>query len=224
MKEQFERTARIIGESNVEKLTETRILIFGVGGVGSYAAEGLARAGVGDITLVDKDTVDITNINRQIPALHSTLGKPKVSVMADRIRDINPHCRVEEIRLLFMPETEMDFTGYDYIIDAIDMVKAKVEIISRANAAGIPVISSMGTGNKMDPAAFKITAIEKTGVCPLARVMRRALKDKGISDIKVLYSEEEPTGRGGSISFVPPVAGLMIAGEVVKDLINWYND
>ncbi len=224
MKEQFERTEKIIGKENMAKLAGAHILLFGVGGVGSYVAEGLARAGIGAITLVDNDIVDITNINRQIPALHSTLGKSKVSVMAERIRDINPQCTVEEINMFFSPDTEMDFTGYDYIIDAIDTVKSKVEIISRAKSAGIPVISSMGTGNKMDPGAFKISTIENTKVCPLAKVMRKTLRNMGINNVKVIYSEEEPLGHGGSISFVPPAAGLMIAGEVVKDIINWYNN
>lgn len=221
MKEQFERTVRIIGEENLKKLEEAHVLLFGVGGVGSYVAEGLARAGVGTITLVDMDSVDVTNINRQIPALHSTLGRSKVSVMAERIIDINPHCRVEKKCLFFTPDTEMDFTGYDYVIDAIDHVKAKIEIISRAKAADVPVISSMGTGNKMDPGAFKIATIEKSRGCPLARTMRKTLKNLGIRDVKVLYSEEKPLSYGGSISFVPSVAGLMIAGEVVKDIINW---
>ena len=235
MNQQFERTARIIGENGVQKLAESSVLIFGVGGVGSFVAEGLARAGIGTIAIVDKDCVDVTNINRQIPALHSTIGKPKVRVMADRIRDINPECKVNALEIFFMPDTfqsanagneNINFSDYDYVVDAVDNVTAKIHIIERAGEAGIPVISSMGTGNKMDAGAFKITEIEKTKVCPLAKVMRRELKARGIEGVKVLYSEEEPVctdeGRratGGSISFVPSVAGLLIASEVVKDLL-----
>ena len=196
MNDQFERTSRIIGEEGVSELAKAKVLLFGVGGVGSFVAEALARAGIGSITLVDKDVVDITNINRQLPALHSTIGKPKVTVMAQRIRDINPDCQVEERIEFFMPgsgsrESEegcIDFASYDYVVDAVDTVTAKLEIIARAKAAGVPVISSMGTGNKLNPAAFRITTIENTKVCPLARVMRRELKSRGISGVKVLYS------------------------------------
>ncbi len=232
MKEQFERTVRIIGEEAMLKLSNTRVLLFGVGGVGSYVAEGLARAGIGEITMVDKDVIDVTNINRQIPALHSTIGMPKVSVMANRIRDINPHCKVKEHIALFLPDKsniapsqklEIDFFDYDYVVDAVDMVTAKIEIISRSRQAGVPVISCMGTGNKLDAGMFKITDIMDTKVCPLAKVMRRELKKRGIGGVKVIYSEEEPKAVGGSISFVPSVAGLMIAGEVVKDIIACYN-
>ena len=184
---------------------------------------------------MDKDCVDVTNINRQIPALHSTIGKPKVQVMAERIRDINPECRVNALEIFFMPDSfknadagdeNLDFADYDYVVDAVDNVTAKIHIIERAREAGVPVISSMGTGNKMDPGAFKIAAIEKTKVCPLAKVMRRELKARGIEGVKVLYSEEEPVctddghrATGGSISFVPSAAGLLIASEVVKDLL-----
>lgn len=230
--EQSERTIRIIGEDGLRKLQNSRVLLFGVGGVGSYVAEGLARAGIGGITMVDKDRIDITNINRQIPALHSTIGRPKAAVMAERIQDINPECRVESIELFYMPGSEvgddsavMDFALYDYVVDAIDTVTAKIAIIETAAKAGVPVISSMGTGNKLDAGAFRITVIEKTKVCPLAKVMRKELKARGISGVKVLYSEEEPksydggSARGGSISFVPSVAGLLIAGEVVRDLL-----
>ncbi len=219
--DQFERTRRVIGSEGVSDLQKSRVLIFGVGGVGSYVAEGLARAGIGHITLVDADVVDVTNINRQIPALHSTIGRPKVEVMAERIRDINPECRVQEEQLFFMPEDEtIDFSSYDYVVDAVDTVTAKIEIILRAKHAGVPVISSMGTGNKVNPGMFRITALEKTKVCPLAKVMRKEMRKRGITDVKVIYSEEEPLSVGGSVSFVPSVAGLMIAGEVVKDILS----
>lgn len=219
--DQFERTRRVIGSEGVSDLQKSRVLIFGVGGVGSYVAEGLARAGIGHITLVDADVVDVTNINRQIPALHSTIGRPKVEVMAERIRDINPECRVQEEQLFFMPEDEtIDFSSYDYVVDAVDTVTAKIEIILRAKQAGVPVISSMGTGNKVNPGMFRITALEKTKVCPLAKVMRKEMRKRGITDVKVIYSEEKPLSVGGSVSFVPSVAGLMIAGEVVKDILS----
>lgn len=219
--DQFERTRRVIGSEGVSDLQKSRVLIFGVGGVGSYVAEGLARAGIGHITLVDADVVDVTNINRQIPALHSTIGRSKVEVMAERIRDINPECRVQEEQLFFMPEDEtIDFSSYDYVVDAVDTVTAKIEIILRAKQAGVPVISSMGTGNKVNPGMFRITALEKTKVCPLAKVMRKEMRKRGITDVKVIYSEEEPLSVGGSVSFVPSVAGLMIAGEVVKDILS----
>ena len=219
--DQFERTRRVIGSEGVSDLQKSRVLIFGVGGVGSYVAEGLARAGIGHITLVDADVVDVTNINRQIPALHSTIGRPKVEVMAERIRDINPECRVQEEQLFFMPEDEtIDFSSYDYVVDAVDTVTAQIEIILRAKQAGVPVISSMGTGNKVNPGMFRITALEKTKVCPLAKVMRKEMRKRGITDVKVIYSEEEPLSVGGSVSFVPSVAGLMIAGEVVKDILS----
>lgn len=222
MNQQYERTVRIIGEEGVERLHNCSVLVFGVGGVGSYACEGLARAGVGALTLVDKDVVDITNINRQIPALHSTIGRSKVEVMAARIRDIDPDCRVDTREMFFLPDKsdDIDFVFYDYVVDAVDTVTAKIYIIERAKQAGVPVISSMGTGNKLDGGAFRIADIEETKVCPLAKVMRRELRKREISDVKVLYSEEEPRGEGGSISFVPSVAGLLIAGEVVRDLLD----
>lgn len=221
MTDQFERTKQIIGEEALDKLAKASVIVFGVGGVGSYVSEGLARAGIGSITLVDKDCVDVTNINRQIPALHSTVGKSKVEVMAKRIRDINPDCEVETMEIFYLPENRdcIGFASYDYVVDAVDTVTAKICIIEEAKAAGVPVISSMGTGNKLDAGAFVITDIEKTKVCPLAKVMRKELRNRNITDVKVIYSEEEPKGQGGSISFVPSVAGLMIAGEVVKDLI-----
>ena len=225
MKEQFARTEKLIGTESVEKLQDAAVIVFGIGGVGSYVAEGLARAGVGKITLVDKDVVDITNINRQLPALHSTVGQPKAEVMAQRIRDINPDCDIEAVECFFMPDNAdtFDFSRYDYVIDAIDTVTGKLAIIEKAYAEGVPVIASMGTGNKLDPTAFRIAAIEKTKVCPLAKVMRKELKNRGIKGVKVLYSEEEPVRTGSStpasISFVPSAAGLIIAGEVIKDLI-----
>jgi len=225
MKEQFSRTEKLIGSESVKKLQDSAVIVFGIGGVGSYVAEGLARAGIGRITLVDKDVVDITNINRQLPALHSTVGKPKAEVMAQRIRDIDPDCQVEAVECFFMPDNAdtFDFSQYDYVVDAIDTVTGKIAIIEKAYDEGTPVIASMGTGNKLDPTAFRIAAIEKTKVCPLAKVMRKELKNRGIKGVKVLYSEEEPVKTGSqtpaSISFVPSAAGLIIAGEVIKDLI-----
>lgn len=226
MSDQYSRTEMIIGTEAVDKIKAASVIVLGIGGVGSYVVEGLARAGVGRIVLVDNDTVDITNINRQLPALHSTIGKSKAEVMAKRVKDINPSCDVEAIECFFMPETadDFDFSGFDYVVDAIDTVTGKLAIISKAVAEGVPVISSMGTGNKLDPSQFKITTIEKTKVCPLAKVMRKELKARGITGVKVLYSEEEPINAGtrtpGSISFVPSVAGLMIAGAVVRDIIS----
>lgn len=226
MSDQYSRTEMIIGTEAVDKIKVASVIVLGIGGVGSYVVEGLARAGVGRIVLVDNDTVDITNINRQLPALHSTIGKSKAEVMAKRVKDINPSCDVEAIECFFMPETadDFDFSGFDYVVDAIDTVTGKLAIISKAVVEGVPVISSMGTGNKLDPSQFKITTIEKTKVCPLAKVMRKELKSRGITGVKVLYSEEEPVNAGirtpGSISFVPSVAGLMIAGAVVRDIIS----
>jgi len=223
MKQQYERTSRIIGERGVDRLHDCSVLVFGTGGVGSYVCEGLARAGIGSLTIVDKDVVDETNINRQIIALHSTIGQPKAKLMADRIRDIDPDCQVTAREMFFLPggqPDDLDFASYDYVVDAVDTVSAKIYIIERARQAGVPVISSMGTGNKLDGGAFRITTIEKTKVCPLAKVMRRELKKRSITGVKVLYSEEEPKSTGGSISFVPSVAGLLIAGEVVRDLLS----
>lgn len=214
----------LIGREGVEQLAASSVIVFGIGGVGSYVTEGLARAGVGSLTLVDNDVVDITNINRQIPALHSTIGKHKAVVMEERIRDINPSCMVDVVDHFFLPENahRFDFTRYDYVVDAIDTVTGKLALIEKAYDEGVPIISSMGTGNKLDPSMFKIAAIEKTKVCPLAKVMRKELRDRGIRGVKVLYSEEEPvchTKTPGSISFVPSVAGLLIAGEVIRDLL-----
>lgn len=231
---QFARSALLLGQENIESLAQRSVLLFGVGGVGSFVAEGLARAGIGRITLVDNDTVALSNCNRQLPALHSTLGQYKAQVMADRIADINPACQVEALCLFYGPETQeaINFPQYDYVVDAIDTVTAKLLVIAQAKAAGVPVISSMGTGNKLDPSRFRIGDINKTSVCPLARVMRRELKARGIAHVNVLWSDElprEPLDSGalpapgrrqtpGSLPFVPPVAGLMIAGRVVLDL------
>ena len=215
----------------MEQLSKSRVALFGVGGVGGYVAEALARSGVGHIDLIDKDTVSESNINRQIIALTSTVGRSKVSVMAERIRAINPSAEVREFETFYLPETadQFDFTQYDYIIDAIDTVTAKLSLIEQAKKAGTPIICSMGTGNKLNPAAFEVTDISGTSVCPLARVMRRELKKRGITSLKVVYSKEEPLTPSenieefgkhlpGSISFVPAAAGLILAGEVIRDL------
>ena len=229
---QFSRTALLIGEAGVEKLKKARVAVFGVGGVGGYVAEALARSGVGALDLIDKDTVSESNINRQIIALHSTVGRKKTEVMAERVKDINPAMQVRVHDVFYLPETanSFDFSAYDYVVDAIDTVSGKIALIEQAKRANIPVISSMGAGNKLDATAFKVADIAKTNVCPLARVMRRELKKRGIEHVKVVYSEEEPlpsnctdeeTGKAvpGSIAFVPSVVGLIIAGEVIKDLI-----
>lgn len=223
--DQFQRTRRLIGDDAMAKLAAARVLVFGVGGVGGYVCEALARAGVGRIDIVDKDVVDITNINRQIIATHQTVGQPKVEACKDRMLSINPELVVEARQCFYLPEKaeEFDFADYDYIVDAVDNVTAKIDIICRAKEAGTSVISSMGTGNKLDPTAFRVTDIEKTKVCPLAKVVRKELRQRGVKGVKVLYSEEEPVNTGmrtpASISFVPSAAGLIIAGEVIKDLI-----
>ena len=222
----------LIGEEAVEKLKRARVAVFGVGGVGGYAIEVLARAGVGAIDLIDNDRVSESNINRQIIALHSTVGRLKTDVMKERLLDINPQMDVRTHNVFFLPENadEFDFSGYDYVVDAIDTVSGKIALIERAKKANVPVISCMGTGNKTNPSAFVVADIEKTSVCPLARVMRRELKGRGISGVKVVYSTEEPHEPSGaksetgkpvpaSISFVPPVAGLLLASAVIKDLI-----
>ena len=219
---QYERTIRLIGEEAVRKLKASRVAVFGVGGVGGFVVEALARAGVGTIDLIDKDKVDISNLNRQIVALRSTVGRFKTEVARDRILDIDPDTRVNIHNSFFLPEnsSEFDFTGYDYVVDAIDTVTAKIELAVRCQEAGTPLISSMGTGNKLDPTRFEVTDIYKTSVCPLAKVMRRELKARGIKSLKVVYSKEEPRRMNppGSVSFVPSVAGLIIAGEVIKEL------
>ena len=236
---QFSRTALLLGIEGLLKLQKSRVIIFGVGGVGGYVAEALARSGLGAIDLVDKDTVSLTNINRQIIALHSTIGRDKVDVMKERILDINPECQIQAHKCFFLPENkdDFDFSEYDYVIDAVDTVKAKIQIIVQAKEASVPVISSMGAGNKLDPCQFEISDIHKTSVCPLARVVRQECKKRSIKNVKVLYSKESPCiphlseeerkqaelkGNGlapGSIAFVPSVAGLMIAGEVIRDLV-----
>lgn len=226
------RTENLIGKGAVEKLQRSRVAVFGIGGVGSYVVEALARAGVGAMDLIDNDKVVFSNINRQIIALHSTVGEWKTEVAARRIRDINPAIQVRTHNLFFLPETAdgFDFSGVDYVVDAIDTVSGKLALIEKAKALRIPVISSMGTGNKLDPTAFEVADISKTSVCPLARVMRRELKKRGIEHVKTVYSKEEPIENHArkeetdkavpaSISFVPSVAGLIIAGEVIKDLI-----
>lgn len=223
-RQQFHRTERLIGQEAVKKLNNARVIVFGVGGVGSYVCEALARAGIGAMEIVDKDVVDITNINRQLIALHSTIGKPKVEVCRNRLLDINPAMEVTARQCFYLPEKsdEFDFSRYDYVVDAIDNVTAKLDIICKAKEAGVPVISSMGTGNKLDPMAFKIADIEKTKVCPLAKVMRKELRKRGVSGVKVVYSEEEPADTESrtpaSISFVPSAAGLLIAKAVIEDL------
>ncbi|MBQ3547304.1 MAG: tRNA threonylcarbamoyladenosine dehydratase [Clostridia bacterium] len=224
---QFSRTENLIGAEALQKLKNCHIAVFGVGGVGGYVVEALARAGVGEIDLIDSDRVDITNLNRQIIALHSTVGKLKVEVMRDRILDINPTAKVNIFPILFLPEnsSKFDFSKYDYVIDAIDNVTAKIELAVKCQQTKTPIISSMGTGNKLDPTQFQITDIYKTSVCPLAKVMRYELKKRGVNKLKVLYSKEEPIKNQldlrtpMSISFVPSAAGLIIAGEVIKDII-----
>lgn len=221
--DRFSRTKNLIGAEAVEGLSNASVAIFGIGGVGGFVTEALARSGIGHFLLVDSDTVDITNINRQIVALDSTVGKSKVQVMKSRILDINPDADVEIRECFYLPENadEFDFSKYDYIVDAVDTVTAKINIISKAKECGVPVISAMGAGNKLDPTAFKVADISKTKVCPLAKVMRYELKKRGIKDVKVVYSEENPVLKlqiPASISFVPSVAGLIMAGEVIKDL------
>ena len=230
MENQFERTKMLLGEKAVEKLKKSRVAVFGIGGVGGHIAEALVRAGIGEIDVIDRDVVSISNINRQIIALNSTVGLPKTEVFKKRALDINPDVKVNCHNVFFMPDTSdmFDFSKYDYVADAIDTVTGKIEIIMKAQKAGVKVISSMGTGNKLDPTLFEVTDIYKTSVCPLARVMRRELKNRGVKHLKVVYSKEEAiktniTENGkavpGSISFVPSVAGLIIAGEIIKDLI-----
>ena len=223
---QFERTERIIGEDKINSLHNKSVIVFGIGGVGGYVCEALARAGVGRIAIVDHDTVNITNINRQIIALHSTVGLKKTDVMKERLKDINPDIIVEDYDMFYLPENaqDIDIKRYDYVADCVDNVTAKLEIIKRAKENDIPIFSSMGTGNKLDPTRFEIADIRKTSVCPLAKVMRKECKERGFLNVKVLYSKEEPvkthTHAPGSISFVPSAAGLIIAGEIIKDLIS----
>lgn len=232
VKEEFSRTAYVFGEDAVEKLRRSRVAIFGVGGVGGYICEALCRAGVGHIDIFDRDTVSLSNINRQIIALHSTVGREKVAVMKERMLDINPDCEINAHNVFYLPENadEYDLSKYDYIADAVDTVAAKLEIATRAYTLGVPIISAMGAGNKIDPTRFEVADINDTSVCPLARVMRRELKARGIKKYKVVYSKEEPRKSGvidpesgkaipGSLSFVPSAMGLIMAGEIIKDLI-----
>ena len=235
MLNQFSRTELLFGKEAMEKLAASRVAVFGVGGVGGYAVEALARSGVGSLDLIDDDKVCLTNINRQIYATRKTVGKYKVDVAAERIADINPDAVVKTYKTFFMPETadSFDFSQFDYVIDAIDTVTGKIELVMRAQAAGTPMISSMGAGNKLDPTAFEVADIYKTSVCPLARVMRTELKRRGVKKLKVVYSKEKPltpieseeqrgeTSRRqvpGSTAFVPSTVGLIIAGEVIKDI------
>ena len=246
MDERFVRTALIFGDEGMSRLMRSRVAVFGVGGVGGHCVQALARAGVGAIDVFDDDAVSVTNINRQAVAMTSTLGRPKVEVIRDQILDINPDANVIGHKCFYLPETagQFDFSKYDYVVDCIDTVTGKIQLIEAAKAAGVPVISSMGAGNKLDPTAFQVADISKTSVCPLAKVMRRELKKRNIKNVKVVYSQEEPVeakktesfvnemerngkeennvGRRksvpGSIAFVPSVAGLILAGEVIKDL------
>ena len=230
MREEDSRTAMMLGEEGVERLKNAHVLLFGLGGVGSYTAEALARAGIGALTLVDGDVVSVSNINRQLPALHSTVGQSKVEVVAERILDINPECKVIQKHLFYSAENEneVDFSNVTYVADAIDTVTSKILLIQKAKAMNIPVISCMGAGNKLDPTLFQVAEIEKTSVCPLARVMRAELRKRGISGVKAVFSKEEPFLQGtknegrkpipGSLSFVPSVAGLVMAGEIIRDI------
>ena len=220
-----DRTEKLIGSDALEILKKSKVAVFGLGGVGSFTAEALVRAGVGSISIIDHDTVNITNINRQLIALNSTVGRQKTEVLEKRLKDINEDVEVDIFDFFFLPEnsSKIEFRGFDYVCDCVDTVTAKLEIIRKAKEADVPVISCMGTGNKLNPSLFEITDIEKTSVCPLAKVMRKECKDRDYRNVKVLYSKEQPVNVGdrtpASISFVPSVAGLMIAGEVINDLI-----
>lgn len=231
MQEQFVRTELLFGTENMEKLARARVAVFGVGGVGGYVVEALARSGVGTLDLIDKDEVAMSNLNRQIIATMDTIGRPKVEVAKERIIQINPKAKVNLYQTFYLPETadQFDFSQYDYVVDAIDTVTGKIELIMQANEAGTPIISSMGAGNKVNPAAFEVADIYDTSVCPLAKVMRKELKKRGIKKLKVVYSKEKPIQIDfaninkqkpipGSNAFVPSVAGLIIASEVIKDI------
>ncbi|RRD96469.1 tRNA threonylcarbamoyladenosine dehydratase [Clostridiales bacterium COT073_COT-073] len=223
MSTQFDRTIALIGEAAVKTLQQKKVAVFGLGGVGSFAVEALARVGVGHLILVDKDIIDETNLNRQLYALHSTVGKPKTELARERCLDINPAIHVEAYQEFYLRAGQIDISGCDYVVDAIDNVTAKLILIEEAKKYQIPVISSMGTGNKLDNTSFAVADISKTTVCPLAKVMRKELKNRGISGVKVVYSTAEPVLKRqipASISFVPPVAGLLLAGEVIRDLIS----
>lgn len=249
MLNQFSRTELLLGHDGMERLKNARVAVFGVGGVGGYVVEGLARSGIGALDLIDDDKVCLTNINRQIIATRKTIGRYKVDVAKERINEINPECIVRTYQTFYLPETagQFDFTEYDYVVDAIDTVTGKLQLVMEAKKAGTPIISSMGAGNKLDPAAFKVADIYETSICPLAKVMRRECKKRGIESLKVVYSEEKPTRPiedmsiscrtncvcppgaerkctqrrdiPGSTAFVPSVVGLIIAGEIVKDII-----
>lgn len=230
MKEELSRFEALIGKDAVNALADKRVIVFGIGGVGSYTCEALARCGIGQIDIVDSDTVSVSNINRQIIALHSTVGRDKVEVMRERMLDINPGINVNAYKIFVTPEniSQLDLSKYDYAVDAIDTVKSKVELCVVCDRLGVKLISSMGTGNKLEPTSFKVSDIYKTSVCPLARAMRAELKKRSVKGLKVVYSEEEPVNSGGSEggkrvpasnAFTPSVAGLIIASEVVKDLI-----
>ena len=231
--EEFVRTEMLIGKEKVEMLKNKKVIVFGVGGVGGYVCEALCRSGIGRIDVVDNDTVSLSNINRQIIALHSTVGKNKTEVMCERMRDINPDIQTTPYNVFYSPETENDFdlSKYDYIVDAIDTVSGKISLAVRANEVGVPIISSMGAGNKLDPTAFKVADIYNTSVCPLARVMRYELKKRNVKSLKVVYSEEKPREikipdclknerkiPPASCAFIPSVVGLIVASEVIKDL------
>jgi len=233
MLNQFSRTELILGRPALIKLAQSRVAVFGIGGVGSYAVEALVRSGIGSIDLIDNDRVSLTNLNRQLFALHTTIGQYKVDVAAQRIAEINPSCNVSAYKTFYLPETStlFDFSKYDYIIDAIDTVAGKIGLVVDAYKAGVPIISAMGAGNKINSTAFEVTDIYKTSVCPLAHVMRKELRKRGIPSLKVVYSKEPPLKPktdieetsvkrqiAGSTSFVPPVVGLILAGEVIKDL------
>ena len=235
MEQQFTRTEYLLGSEAIDRLEKSHVAVFGIGGVGGYVCEALARSGVGTFDLIDRDTVSLSNINRQIIATHKTVGRQKVDVMRERILDINPRANVNVHSVFFLPERAADFPfdSYDYVVDAVDTVTAKIELVMQAQSYGVPVISSMGAGNKLDGSRFQVADIYDTKVCPLAKVMRRELKKRGVKKLKVVYSEETPVciaetdGNAsdrripGSVAFVPSVAGLLIAGEVVKDLVNY---
>ena len=235
MHEQFFRTQMLLGSEALARLQAARVAVFGIGGVGGYTVEALARSGIGQLDLIDSDTVSVSNINRQILATHSTVGMPKVEAAKQRVLDINPACQVRTYQVFYTPETAgmFDFTQYDYIVDAIDTVTGKLALVERANEAGTPIICCMGTGNKLDASAFEVSDISKTSMCPLARVMRKELGKRGIKHLKVVYSKEEamtPVGWEeeaaaigkrqipGSVAFVPGAAGLILAGEVIQDI------
>ena len=223
MDNRFSRTEALLGEKAMERLKKARVAVFGIGGVGGHVVDALVRSGVGAVDIVDSDKVCLSNLNRQIIATESSIGKYKVDVMKERILDINPEAVVNVHKCFYLPETkdEFDFSQYSYVVDAVDTVTAKIQLVMEAAEACVPIISSMGAGNKLDPTAFQVADIYKTSVCPLAKVMRRELKKRGIKKLKVVYSREQPVVKNAvpaSVAFVPSVAGLIIAGEVIKDL------